>query len=124
MALYSVWDWNRNLYRVYTTPTHVSVGDDPVPPKPSIDNPIGASPDTGVKPLPPGAKFIGYEHLPRGEIRRMPSSLVDLGDDAGGGSGWTQPILMFGAGALTAVWLSRLWGRRMRSNKKRSRRRR
>lgn len=124
MALYSVWDWNRNLYRVYTTPTHVSVGDDPVPPKPVGISPIGASPDTGVKPLPPGAKFIGFDHLARGEIRRMPSGLADLGDDAGSGSFWTQPIVMFGAGAVVATWVWRTYGRRVRANRRRSRRRR
>jgi len=118
MALYSVWDWNRNSYRVYTTPTPVSVGDDPVPPNPSGTSPIGANPDTDVKPLPPGAKFIGYDHLARGEIRRLPSSFTDLGDDAGsGGSFWMQPVIVFSAGVLATVWFMR--SRRMRQNKKR-----
>jgi len=104
MALYSVWDWNRNVYRVYTTPRHVSVGDDPLPPKPLGISPIGANPDSDVKPLPSGTRFIGYDHFARGEIRRMPSGALDLGDDAGvGGNFWTQPLVMFAAGAGAVV---------------------
>jgi len=123
VALYSVWDWNRNAYRVYTTPTHVSVGDDPVPPKPMGIGPIGANPDTDVKPLPPGARFVGYELMPRGEIRRMSGGIIDLGDDAGsGGDFWTQPLVMFGAGVLVTVWFMR--SRRVQANKKKNRRRR
>jgi len=119
MALYSVWDWNRNSYRVYTTPTHVSVGDDPVPPKPLGAGPIGANPDTDVKPLPPGAKFIGYDHFAHGEIRRASSNLLDLGDDAGsGGSFWTQPFVMFAAGAA-AVVAYQMWKRRPVRNRRR-----
>lgn len=123
MALYSVWDWNRNSYRVYTTPTPVSVGDDPVPPAPTDVGPIGANPDSDVKPLPPGAKFIGYDLNARGEIRRLPTSFTDLGDDAGsGGSFWMQPVIMFSAGVLVTVWFMR--SRRVRPNKKRSKKRR
>jgi hypothetical protein len=107
MALYSVWDWNRNSYKIYSTPTPVSVGDDPVPPKPTNVGPIGANPDTDVKPLPSGARFMGYDLFARGEIRRMPGGLADLGDDAGsGGSFWTQPAVMFAAGvAVTIAYL-------------------
>lgn len=129
MALYSVWDWNRNSYRVYSTPTPVSVGDDPVPPKPSGISPIGANPDSDVKPLPPGARFVGYDHLARGEIRRMSSGFGDLGDDAGnGGSFWTQPVVMFSLGVFSTFWVAELWQeygkRRVRSNRKRRTRRR
>jgi hypothetical protein len=122
MALYSVWDWNRNSYRVFTTPTHVSVGDDPIPPNPSGISSIGANPDTDIKPLPSGAKFIGHDLLARGEIRRMPAGFTDLGDDAGtGGSFWMQPVVMFSAGVLVTVWFMR---RRVRANGKRSNKRR
>lgn len=127
MALYSVWDWNRNSYRVYTTPKHVSVGDDPLPPKPTGISPIGANPDTDIKPLPAGTKFIGYDHFARGEIRRMPSSFADLGDDAGtGGSFWTRPWVMFAAGVVTTFWVAELYEeygskRHVRSNKRRRR---
>jgi hypothetical protein len=114
MAFYSVWDWNRNSYRIYSTPRAASVGDDPVPPRPTGISSIGADPDTGVKPLPSGAKFEGYSHLPRGEIRRLAGGLGEAGDDAGaatssGGRGW----LMFAGGLAVgagAIWLWR--GRR------------
>jgi len=119
MALYSVWDWNRNSYRIYTTPTPVSVGDDPVPPKPTGISPIGANPDTDIKPLPTGAKFIGYEHFPRGEIRRVPTGLADLGDDAGVNTAWWRhPAVMFAAGA-GAVIAYGWWKRRRRTRKNR-----
>lgn len=119
MALYSVWDWNRNSYRVYTTPKHVSVGDDPLPPKPTNISPIGANPDTDVKPLPSGTKFIGYDHLARGEIRRMSGSLFDLGDDAGtGGSFWTQPMVMFVAGAGVVI-VYYAWKKQPKRNRRR-----
>lgn len=105
MALYSVWDWNRNAYRVYKTPTPVSVGDDPIPPKPlSGISPIGANPDTDIKPLPAGATFVGYDHFAHGEIRRMPNGMTDLGDDAGSStSWWRQPAVMFAAGAGAVI---------------------
>lgn len=113
MALYSVWDWNRNAYAIYRTSSPVSVGDDPLPHRGS-DSVLGADPDSGVKPLPSGARFVGYDHLARGEIRRRSSALGDSGDDGGAasgsaGNGW----LMFGAGVLaaSAYW----WWRRSRS---------
>lgn len=82
MALYSVWDWDRNAWAIYRTNTPVSVGDDALPPKPAT-GPIGADPDTQVKALPRGAKFVEYSHVARGEVRRKPKHLADLGDDAG-----------------------------------------
>lgn len=119
MALYSVWDWNRNAYRVFTTPTPVSVGDDPTPPKPSGISPIGANPDTDIKPLPSGTTFIGYDLLPRGEIRRMPAGMADLGDDAGANTAWwARPAVMFAAGA-GAVIAFRWWNKRMQRNRRR-----
>lgn len=103
MALYSVWDWNRNAYRVYATSTPVSVGDDPKPPKPST-GPIGADPDTDVKPLPPNAKLVGYEHMPRGEIRRLSSPIAAVsGDDDAGQSILNDPLIMFVAGVIVAA---------------------
>lgn len=83
MALYSVWDWNRNAYRIYTTRSPVSVGDDPIPPRPSGAHTLGADPDTHVKALPRGVRLVGYSHLPRGEVRRRSKWLADVGDDAG-----------------------------------------
>lgn len=108
MALYSVWDWDRNAYRVYSTKTPVSVGDDPLPPKPSGLGAIGADPDTHLKPLPSGARFLGYSHLARGELRRMPRGLGDNGDDAGAAtSTLKKPWFAFGLGAAaaSAYWL-------------------
>ena len=104
MALYSVWDWNRNAWALYRTKAPVSVGDDPIPPRNS-STVLGACPDDDIKPLPSGAKLIGYSHVARGEVRRKPRSLMDLGDDAGRQStpqGWWLP---FAAGAGVA-WLA------------------
>lgn len=109
MALYSVWDWNRNSYRVYETSRPASVGDDPKPPRPRGRSVLGANPDTDVKPLPGGARFVEYSHVPRGEIRRQPRGLGDTGDDAGAnGSDWMMFALGAGAGAAALWW----WRRR------------
>jgi len=112
MALYSVWDWNRNAYRVYATNTPVSVGDDPKPPKPLDIGPIGADPDTDVNVLPANAKFVGYDHLARGEIRRP--AVLDRavsGDDAPEPSIWSNPTVMFVAGvAITVAYFK--WSKR------------
>ena len=113
MALYSTWDWSRNAWRVYKTSTPVSVGDDPVPPRPTNISPIGADPDEHVKPLPPNAKFVGFDHLARGEVRRAGGVLGNIGDDAGQGVITSNGWLMFGAGAIAAVatvwFLRRRW---------------
>lgn len=111
MAFYSVWDWNRNSYRVYETRTPVSVGDDPKAPKPSVSNPIGADPDTDANPIPSGARLVGYSHFARGEIRRMPTSILgDNGDDgASSGSWFTHPVVMFMAGAAATVAYFKWW---------------
>ena len=83
MALFSAWDWDRNAYRVYMTRQMVSIGDDPKPPKPSLRHPLGAVPDVDAKPLPIGAKFMGYSHQARGEIVKLPAgTLGRLGDIA------------------------------------------
>jgi len=115
MAFYSVWDWNKNAYRVYATNAPVSVGDDPTPPKPLGIGPIGADPDTDAKPLPAGARFVGYSHMARGEIRRLPNSILgDNGDDgASSGSWWSNPFVMFTAGVAATVAYFR-WERRRR----------
>lgn len=111
MALYSVWDWNRNAYRVYSTKAPVSVGDDPIPPRPSGVGALGADPDHHIKPLPTGAKFVGYSHLARGEIRRMPAGLGDSADDAGASGGRVGGLAMLGIGAAigfgAAWWIRR-----------------
>ena len=113
MALYSVWDWRRNLYRVYRTDRLASVGEDPVAPRPSGTSPIGADPDSHVKPLPSGARLVGYSHVARGEIRRASSGLGDTGDDAGIVSGGKWWVFALGAGAgAAALWW---WQRRSRS---------
>lgn len=112
MALYSVWDWNRNSYRVYETRKPASVGDDPIAPKPRGTSVIGANPDTDVKPLPSGARFVEYSHIPRGEIRRASRGMGDTGDDAGTPSQtrWTTFALGAVAGAAVLWW----WQRRSR----------
>lgn len=101
MALYSVWDWDRNVYRVYRDDVPVSVGDDPKPPKPSKVGPIGADPDTQIKSLPSGAKFLGYDQMAHGEIRIVPR--LPLGLDDPGESSTLKYILAFAAGGA-AVW--------------------
>lgn len=107
MALYSVWDWNRNAYRIYSTRQPVSVGDDPVPPRPTGLSAIGADPDTHIKPLPAGARLVGHSHLARGEVRRLSGGLGDGGDDGGvasgaGGTKWVMLVagIALGAGAM------------------------
>jgi hypothetical protein len=95
MALYSVWDWDRNAYAIYRTKTPVSVGDDPTPPSsPGPTQGLGADPDVGVKALPRGARRLGYSQVARGEIRRLPRHMGDLGDDAGrsGARSWAMPL--------------------------------
>lgn len=101
MALYSVWDWDRNSYRVYQNPRPVSVGDDPVSPKPVVTSALGADPDTQINVVPQDAKFMGYSHVARGEVRRLSGG---LGDSAAPEETpfWKQPIVMFAAGAAAA----------------------
>ena len=111
MALYSTWDWDRNSYRVYASRRPASVGDDPVPPRPSNLSALGADPDSDVKALPSGVRFMGYSHIPRGEIRREPGGLGDSGDDAGSApSRWPMVVLGAVAGAGVMHW----WMRRSR----------
>lgn len=113
MALYSVWDHTRNEYRVYATQRPVSVGDDPLPPRPSRTSVLGADPDQDVKPLPSGTKFMGYSHVARGEIRRLSSGFGDLGDDAGAGSTVTSNRwFMLGLGVAAGGLGMHLWMRR------------
>lgn len=81
MALYSVWDWDRNTWAVYSSQRPVSVGDDPKPPKPSNVSPIGADPDSQMNQLPSDAKFVGYDHMCRGEVRLAGGALAGLGID-------------------------------------------
>ncbi len=79
MALFSVWDWDRNLWAIYQNAQTVSVGDDPRPPRPMNISPLGADPDTQVNPLPPDARFVGFDHTCRGEVRRKSDALSSLG---------------------------------------------
>ena len=105
MALYSVWNWDRNAWAVYQTRAPVSVGDDAFPPRPTKVGPIGADPDTQVKPLPAGARFVEHSHIARGEVRRKPGHLADLGDDAGRGTaGISWGTLLLGAAIASGVW--------------------
>lgn len=112
MALYSVWDWNKNLYRVYADQRPVSVGVDPEPPRPTNVNILGAVPYDAAKTLPVGVKFMGLSHVPRGEIVRDARSTLEmmgLGNDAGG----TSTKLVAGvaiAGVLFGYMVAR-WNR-------------
>jgi hypothetical protein len=102
MALYSVWDWNKNLYRVYSDALPVSVGVDPDPPRPMNVHLLGAVPFEGCKVLPHGTRFMGLSHVPRGEIVRDASGLrevMGLGSEAGGRTG-------IGSVALVCVGLA------------------
>jgi hypothetical protein len=106
VALYSVWDWNKNAWAVYQTPTSVSVGDDPTPPRPSASSPIGVDPDTAVNELPGMAKFVGYDHLCRGEVRRLPGgSGVGQTDDRAP-SFFEKPAVLVAIG-VAGGWLLR-----------------
>lgn len=106
MALYSVWNWDRNAWAIYRTSVPVSVGDDALPPRPRGVGPIGADPDTQVKPLPLGARFVEFSHVARGEIRRKPGHIADLGDDAGRSTatGTRWGALALGAALASGVW--------------------
>ena len=44
MALFSVWDWDKNAWAIYRNNDTVSVGDDPKAPKPSGTSALGADP--------------------------------------------------------------------------------
>ncbi len=99
MALYSVWDWNKNLYKVYADQRPVSVGVDPQPPRPTNVHLLGAVPYDACKLLPPGTRFMGLSHVPRGEIVREAGNvreLMGLGDSDGGPS-------LFGTIAIAAA---------------------
>lgn len=82
MAMFSVWDWDKNAWAIYRNRDAVSVGDDPKPPKPVGTSPLGADPDMHVKPLPSNARFAGYSHVARGEIRRHASLPLGLDEPA------------------------------------------
>jgi len=107
MALYSVWDWDHNAWAVYRDSRPVSVGDDPVPPRPTDVNFLGADPDTQCNPLPPSARFVGYDTMCRGEVRRRV---------AGSGLGLDLPaaadMQKYLIGAAIGVGLYWLWSQR------------
>jgi len=112
MALYSVWDWSKNLYKVYADQRPVSVGVDPEPPRPRNPNILGAVPYEDAKTLPANVRFMGLSHVPRGEIVRDARSTVELlglGSEAGG----TRPGTLAGialASALLGFMIAR-WSR-------------
>jgi len=112
MALYSIWDWDRNAWRVYATKTPASVGDDPKPPRPRGTSVLGADPDSHVKPLPLSAKLVGYSHMARGEVRRMPGGILSGAADASE-RGLSTPVV-FLAGAAVALGVSWWWRKRRR----------
>jgi hypothetical protein len=112
MALYSVWDWNKNLYRVHADTLPVSVGVDPSPPQPTGVHLLGAIPYDHAKVLPPAARFMGLSHVPRGEVVRSATNLKELlglGAEPGSSSVWT-----FAAIATAALVVGYVAGR-MRS---------
>jgi hypothetical protein len=109
MALYSVWDWDRNTWAVYRDARPVSVGDDPTPPRPASVGPLGADPDTQMKPLPSDARFVGYDHMCRGEVRVKSSGpLSGLGIDMPDTDDLKKYLAGAALGAL-GVWF---WRRR------------
>lgn len=99
MALYSVWDWDKNAYKIYADSTPVSVGDDPKPPKPTGVGPIGADPDTQIKTLPGGTKFMGYDQMAHGEIRRVGGLPLGL-DDATDSNTFKYVLAALAGGAV------------------------
>lgn len=111
MALYSVWDWDRNSWAIYRDARPVSVGDDPKPPRPTNVSPIGADPDTQVNLVPSDARFIGYDHMCRGEVRRRGNSaLSGLGIDMPS----SDDLQKYALGALIGASAAYAWYRRRR----------
>lgn len=109
MALYSVWDWNKNLYRVHSNATPISVGVDPKPPRPAAPHQLGAVPYEHAKVLPAGTRFMGLSHVPRGEIVREAASvkeLLGLGEEPGEMS-WGRLLLVGVAGAVAGFAFAR-----------------
>lgn len=80
MALYSVWDWEKNMYAVFATDKPVSVGVDPDAPRPRGIDVLGGVPYEDVKVLPAGARLLGHDRLARGEIVRASRGVLGLGD--------------------------------------------
>jgi hypothetical protein len=105
MALYSVWDFDRNSWAVYRDGKTVSVGDDPTPPRPRNISPLGADPDTQVNSLPAGANFVGYDHMCRGEVRRRGDGpLSGLGIDMPSNDDLKKYVIGGVLGALVVKW--------------------
>lgn len=111
MALYSVWDWDKNSWAIYRDSLPVSVGDDPKPPRPQRVSRLGADPDTQTKPLPSGARFVGYDHMCRGEVRTRPTgALSGLGIDTPD----SDDLKKYLFGGLVGAAVAWYWKRRSR----------
>lgn len=110
MALYSVWNWDRNAWAVFQTSTPVSVGDDPDPPRPRSGSAIGVDPDLAVKELPPNARFLGFDHLCRGEVRRLRGGpgVGQTDDSRGLADVIRHPVALVGLGLLGGWTLRKL----------------
>jgi hypothetical protein len=109
MALYSVWDWDRNSWAIYRDARPASVGDDPKPPRPRNVGRLGADPDTQMNPLPSDAQFVGYDHMCRGEVRvRGTGPLAGLGLDMPSNDDLKKYAIGGLVGAAAAWW----WRRR------------
>lgn len=112
MALFSVWDWNKNLYRVYADSAPVSVGVDPQPPRPRSVPLLGAIPYEHAKVLPPATRFMGLSHVPRGEVVREAASvreLLGLGGESGSRTLWGT-VVVAAVAATAGYFLG--WSRR------------
>lgn len=108
MALYSVWDWDRNAWAVYRDSRPASVGDDPTPPRPSVTSQLGADPDTQMNPLPSDARFVGYDHMCRGEVRVRSNPLAGLGIDMPS----NDDLKKYAIGAVIGIIAFRYWRNR------------
>lgn len=102
MALYSVWDWNKNMFAVFATDKPVSVGVDPDAPRPTGLDVLGAVPDQDVKVLPAGSRLLGYDRLARGEIVRQQQGMFGLGEAGQRAEPRTFPLALVAVGALVA----------------------
>lgn len=68
--LVSVWSWPDGLYHYYAVPSVLGDGEPAAPttPRVSIRPPLGDPPAQLLRPLPPGALYVGRGRLAQGEI--------------------------------------------------------